>query len=457
MSNISIVIGREYTTRVKKKSFIILTILMPFLMVAMVTVPMLLGMIKSDEKKEVVVLDQTGKYAQLFFDAQKADSTSAEGYTFVPAKAPLADYQKAKTADGDDADVTLVCITDDLAEHPEAVKIYSTGEVQRDLSRYVEDLLNEQIRKDKVKAYDIPGLENAISDLQKSFSIETVKWTKDGDEASSSTEIAMVLGMISALLIYMFVLCYGAMVMQGVMEEKTNRIIEVLVGSVKPFELMMGKIIGVMLVGFTQILIWGAMLVAITTIAGLSLAPSMPAADITQNLTPEQAEALAASGQQAALQAMQDSPVSELLTMLGNLPVAEISILFILYFLGGYILYSSFYAAIGAAVNSQEDSSQFMMPMMIVMGFAMYAAMGSMENTDGPLAFWASLFPLTSPIVMMVRLPFGVPLWQELLSVALLFGTAILFVWIGSRIYRVGILMYGKKPTFKDIIKWLRY
>lgn len=457
MSNLGIVIGREYMTRVKKKSFIILTILMPFLMVAMVSVPMLLGMIKSDEKKDVVILDQTGKYAQLFYDAQSADSTSAEGYNFVPATAPLADYQKA-TIDGTGADVTVVSITDDLAQHPEACRIYSNGEVQHDLQVYVENLLVNQIRKDKLMAYNIPELEKAIEDVQTSFSVDTIKWSKDGDETSSSTEIAMVLGMISAFLIYMFVLSYGAMVMQGVMEEKTNRIVEVLVGSVKPFHLMMGKIIGIMLVGFTQILIWGAMLIALTTVLGVTLAPTMPETSaITSGMTAEQAAALAQSGQQAAIQTMQDSPVQEMLTMLGNLPVAEIGILFVLYFLGGYILYSSFYAAIGAAVNSQEDSSQFMMPMMIVMIFSMYAAMGSMENTDGPLAFWASLFPLTSPIVMMVRLPFGVPLWQEILSLVLLFATALLFVWVAAKIYRVGILMYGKKPTMKDLWKWLRY
>lgn len=446
MSKIGIVIGREYMTRVKKKSFIILTILMPFLMVAMVSVPMLLGMIKSDDKKDVVILDQTGKYAQLFYDAQKADSTCLEGYNFIPADAPLADYQKIST-EADNADITIVCINDDLTEHPEAVKIYSNGEVQHDLQSYVEHMLTDKIRKDKLAAYSIPELEKAIEDVQKGFSIDTIKWNKDGDETSSSTEIAMVLGLISALLIYMFVLCYGAMVMQGVMEEKTNRIIEVLVGSVKPFDLMMGKIIGIMLVGFTQILIWGTMLISITTIAGISLAPAMPAADIAATM----------QDQQVAMQAIQESPVQELLTSLGNLPVVEIAVLFILYFLGGYILYSSFYAAIGAAVNSQEDSSQFMMPMMIVMVFSMYAAMGSMENTDGPLAFWASMFPLTSPIVMMVRLPFGVPLWQELVSLALLFATAILFVWVAAKIYRVGILMYGKKPTMKDLWKWLRY
>ena len=151
------------------------------------------------------------------------------------------------------------------------------------------------------------------------------------------------------------------------------------------------------------------------------------------------------------------NPAAEIMAALSTLPLAEIAILFVLYFLGGYILYSSFYAAIGAAVNSQEASAQFMMPMMIVMVFSIYAAMGSMENTDGPLAFWASMFPLTSPVVMMVRLPFGVPLWQELLSVGLLFATAILFVWISARIYRIGILMYGKKPTLKDMLKWMRY
>lgn len=420
---------------------------MPFLMVAMCAVPMMLGMIKSDDKKDVIVLDQTGKYAQVFYDAQSADSTRAEGYNFVPATAPLADYQKAKTADGDNAEVTVISITDDLAQHPEAVKIYSTSEIQHDLQKYVEDLLGEQVRKDKVKAYNIPELEKVMEDVQQGLTVSTVKWNKEGTETESSTEIAMVLGLMSALLIYMFVLIYGAMVMQGVMEEKTNRIIEVLVGSVKPFELMMGKLIGIMLVGFTQILIWGTMLITITTILGVSLSPSMPAAEMATAMT----------DQQAALAAAQDTPVQELLGTLANLPITEIVILFVLYFLGGYILYSSFYAAIGAAVNSQEDSSQFMMPMMIIMVFSLYAAMGSMENTDGPLAFWASLFPLTSPVVMMVRIPFGVPLWQEALSLALLFVTAIGFVWVSAKIYRVGILMYGKKPSFKDLWKWLRY
>ena len=298
------------------------------------------------------------------------------------------------------------------------------------------------MRKDKLAKYEIAELDSIIADVQEDLSIQTVKWTEDGEETFSSSEIAMVLGLLSSLMIYMFVIIYGAMVMQGVMEEKTNRIVEVIVGSVRPFDLMMGKIIGIMLVGFTQMLVWGAMILSISMIAGISLMPD-PAA--------------MASQQAAAMEMAQQQPLNELSAALASLPLTQIVILFVLYFLGGYILYSSFYAAIGAAVNSQEDSSQFMMPMMIMMIFAMYAAMGSMENTDGPLAFWTSLFPLTSPVVMMVRLPFGVPTWQIILSVALLFVTALLFVWVSARIYRVGILMYGKKPSVKEMIKWMRY
>lgn len=456
MRNFWIVVGREYMTRVKKKSFIILTILMPFLMVALVSVPIILGMIKDDDaNKQVVILDKTEHYLPLFLEAQKADSTKAEGYQFVAGAGDIKLYNT------DEVDVAAVVhITDTLTHNPKAVRIYSRGEVQHDLQTYIEDILSQQVRKDKLASYNIPQLNIIVDDLQENFSIQTVKWGKDGEETFSSTEIAMVIGLITALLIYMFVMAYGAMVMQGVMEEKTNRIVEVIVGSVKPFHLMMGKIIGVLLVGLTQIVIWGAMLTALTIFGGIAAGVGDADAETVKQAVVA-AQDMQQQGAMTSAQTMPevpaDSPAAELLTAFNNLPLAEIGILFILFFLGGYMLYASFYAAIGAAINSQEDSSQFMMPVMIVMIFSIYAAMGSMENTDGPLAFWASLFPLTSPIVMMVRLPFNVPLWQELLSVALLYATAILFVWLSARIYRVGILMYGKKPNIKELLKWLRY
>lgn len=456
MSNFWIVVGREYMTRVKKKSFIFLTILMPFLMVALVSVPMLLGMIKDDDaQRQVVIIDKTEKYLPLFLEAQKNDSTKAVGYQFV---AGAGNVQLYNTEELDIA--AVVSITDTLTTHPEAVRIYSRGEIQHDLQQYVEDLLGDQVRKDKLAAYDIPQLSVIVSDLEQHFDIQTVKWGKDGGEVISSTEIAMVLGLLSAMLIYMFVMAYGAMVMQGVMEEKTNRIVEVIVGSVKPFHLMMGKIIGILFVGLTQMLIWGTMLVALSFIGGAVVGAGSADADTVRMAVTAAAEAQtqgSAAVQMSVPEMPESSVAADIFAAFHSLPLAEIAIFFVLFFLGGYMLYASFYAAIGAAINSPEDSSQFMTPVMIVMVFSIYAAMGSMENTDGPLAFWASLFPLTSPIVMMVRLPYGVPLWQELLSIGLLFATAILFVWFSARIYRVGILMYGKKPTLKDLIKWMRY
>ena len=231
---------------------------------------------------------------------------------------------------------------------------------------------------------------------------------------------------------------------------------EIMVSSVKPFQLMMGKIIGVALVGFVQMAIWGVMLAFIIGGVGYMLG-----GDVVTEAASASSQMGAVGGaagiDSAAVQAAAGSESAEIVNALMGLPYAELAVMFILMFIGGYLLYASFFAAVGASINSQEDSSQFMTPVIVLMVFGMYAAMGSVGNTDGPLAFWSSLFPLTSPIVMMVRIPFGVPLWQELLSVSLLFATAIGMVWVSAKIYRVGILMYGKKPTLKEMWKWLRY
>ena len=244
------------------------------------------------------------------------------------------------------------------------------------------------------------------------------------------------------------------MVMQSVVEEKSNRIVELMVSSVKPFQLMMGKIVGIAFVGFVQLAIWGIMLAVILMVTGTVF--GLSGADMAQSQQMGIAGMQAATSP-AAMQAMVPSESQEIFSALVNLPYMEIGICFVLYFIGGYLLYASFFAAIGASVNEQEDSSQFMMPIILIMVFGLYAAMGSAENTNGPLAFWASLFPLTSPIVMMVRIPFNVPLWQEALSLIILYATSFLFVWCSARIYRVGILMYGKKPSLKEMIRWMRY
>ena len=434
MSKILIIIQREFLTRIQKKSFIILTILMPFIIAAVVVTPLLLASIKDDTQHTVMLVDKTFKYAPLFEDN--------ESYHFVTAPEVLPEFRE------EDANVkAVILISEDLVENPNALKMYSSEEVPADLQRLTEDILSEKVRADKLASYHVEGLEEIIASAEVNISAQTVKWTDDGGETSSNSGIALGVGFLFTFMIYMFVMSYGGMVMQGVMEEKTNRIMEIIVSSVKPFQLMMGKIIGIALVGFVQIAIWGVMLTAILTAVAFLVG------------TPEVATPPTMMGGDAAMQtvvaeAQAGNPVTEIL---GALPIVELLIMFVLYFIGGYLLYASFFAAVGASINAQEDSSQFMMPVILIMIFGLYAALYGAENPDGPLAFYASIFPLTSPIVMMVRIPFGVPLWQELLSLALLYASAIFIVWMSGRIYRVGILMYGKKPTVKEILKWIRY
>lgn len=431
MNKILIIIQREFLKRVRTKGFIILTITMPFIMAALVFVPLWLSSIENDEQQKVAVIDPTGVYA-------KALKTS-KSFAFS-AQPVITEEMRSEDSPYD----AVVAISGDLVKNNGKVTIYSHKEIPGNLLDYIQSKLNETVQKQKLEATGIAGLDKIIDNVQRDVKMNTVKWSKEGDEQASSTYVAIIVGGIFTLLIYIFVITYGGMVMQSVIEEKTNRIIELLVSSVKPFQLMMGKIIGVMLVGIAQMALWGVMLSIIMTVAsvgfGISQAPSIAAGQPMPSPT---------------MNMSQDT--QELLTAIVNLPYAEIGLMFIIMFVGGYLLYSSFFAATGASINEQEDANQFVVPITMITLFGLYAAMYSIENTDGPLAFWASLFPLTSPIVMMIRIPFGVPLWQELLSIALLYASAFLMIWIGGKIYRVGILMYGKKPSIKEIIKWMRY
>lgn len=431
MNKILIIIQREFLKRVRTKGFIILTITMPFIMAALVFVPLWLSSIENDEQQKVAVIDPTGVYAK----ALKASKSFA-----FSAQPVITEEMRSEDSPYD----AVVAISGDLVKNNGKVTIYSHKEIPGNMLDYIQSKLNETVQKQKLEATGIAGLDKIIDDVQRDVNMRTVKWSKEGDEQASSTYVAIIVGGIFTLLIYIFVITYGGMVMQSVIEEKTNRIMELLVSSVKPFQLMMGKIIGVMLVGIAQMALWGVMLSIIMTVAsvgfGVSQAPSIAAGQPMPSPT---------------MNMSQDT--QELLTAIVNLSYAEIGLMFIIMFVGGYLLYSSFFAATGASINEQEDANQFVVPITMITLFGLYAAMYSIENTDGPLAFWASLFPLTSPIVMMIRIPFGVPLWQELLSIALLYASAFLMIWIGGKIYRVGILMYGKKPSIKEIIKWMRY
>ena len=431
MNKILIIIQREFLKRVRTKGFIILTITMPFIMAALVFVPLWLSSIENDEQQKVAVIDPTGVYAK----ALKASKSFA-----FSAQPVITEEMRSEDSPYD----AVVAISGDLVKNNGKVTIYSHKEIPGNMLDYIQSKLNETVQKQKLEATGIAGLDKIIDDVQRDVNMKTVKWSKEGDEQASSTYVAIIVGGIFTLLIYIFVITYGGMVMQSVIEEKTNRIIELLVSSVKPFQLMMGKIIGVMLVSIAQMALWGVILSIIMTVASVGFGIS-------------QAQSIAAGQPMPSPTMNMSQDTQELLTAIVNLPYAEIGLMFIIMFVGGYLLYSSFFAATGASINEQEDANQFVVPITMIILFGLYAAMYSIENTDGPLAFWASLFPLTSPIVMMIRIPFGVPLWQELLSIALLYASAFLMIWIGGKIYRVGILMYGKKPSIKEIIKWMRY
>jgi len=438
MNKTWLIIKQEYLRRVRKKSFILLTFLAPLMMAALMFVPFWLATMKGDEVFRVAVIDRTGKYLPLFSDT--------DNYLFFDADKSLEEYRENTQQDL----FAILNITDDLLDNPKAAVLYSGKQIPGDLSRVVNQVLTKQMESDKLASFQIPDLDKIIQDSRVQFQIQTIKWGKDGSESSSSGTIAHIIGLISTIIIYMFIMMYGAMVMQGVSEEKTNRIVEIMVSSVRPFSLMMGKVVGIGLVGLTQILLWGILTVILVVTGGLLLGDVTGGADATIAM------------QQGAMMSQQINQVElqegmEWLSQLQSFNFGEIILFFVIFFIGGYLLYASLFAAIGSAINSPEDSQQFMMPITIILIFALYAGIYSAENPDGPLAFWCSLIPFTSPIVMLMRIPYEIPLWQKLLSVLLLFATSVGFIWISAKIYRIGILMFGKKPQLKEMIKWITY
>lgn len=434
MNRLSLVIQREYLTRVRKKSFIILTILMPFLMVALSLVPLWLSTLNDGSVKNVAVIDNSGIYAPLL------KSTSQYQFQVIGS----ADQQETESRVGKDL-FAILQIADDLSKNPNAVTITSEKQTPLDLQTLIQTTLNDKVTEQRLDELTASGSvdSDAISKVRNiiedgaSISLRTLRMSDDGSVKESSTELASIIGMMFTILIYMFILMYGNMVMQAVLEEKKSRVVEVMVSSVKPVNLLIGKIIGIGLVGLTQLAVW----VVMTTVlmAGVSLFVS----------SPQQAMAMSSDMGNINLEGM--------LTTVMSVNWFEIIVYFVLFFIGGYVMYASIFAMFASAVDSEEDTTQFMTPVTLVIFFAFFAGFYSVSNPDGPLAFWTSLIPFTSPIVMMVRIPFGIPIWEILLSLVLLYGTFIVISIFAAKVYRVGILMYGKKPSFKEMMKWVTY
>lgn len=435
LNKIWLVIRREYTTRVLKKSFVILTLLMPFLMALTVIVPTLLMTMQGNSREVIAVIDRTGQYTKLFEDSEQ--------YTFVPADAPLSHYRGA----GKEQEITAVLeIRQDLLEDPNAISLFSFKTLPSAVEEYINRQLSTHLSEQKIDSYDIPALREIIRSSKVNISVATYKWSETGAETASSSSIANGIGMVLNFVIYMFIMIYGMMVLQSVMEEKKSRIMEVMVSCVRPFELMMGKIIGIGLVGLTQIFFWIILGSAIMFGAQLFFFGDLYSE-----------EAVAQMQTTGRMSPSDMEWVANLFSSLESINFIELALLFIAFFIGGYLLYAALLAAFGSAVSNEEDSNQVVMPVTILMILSSYIGLACMNNPEGSLALWASFIPFTSPIVMMARLPYGVPIWQEFLSLLILYLSFVGLTLLGGKIYRVGILMYGKKPSLKEMWQWLRY
>ena len=435
-NNISLVIRREFLERVKKKSFIITTILMPVFMLAMMAAPALIMMVTGSEERDIAVIDETGTIGARLQSDKETHFTLLES---TPLDSALADTEVAG----------VLYIPAGIMEGKVSPRLYTNGSSSIALESNVSSQIDGIIEEERLKQYDIENLDKILEEVHSDVKLMSIRNDKeDGESQSASAAVSYLIGIILTFLLYMCLLLYGQMVMTSIIEEKNNRVLEIVVSSVKPTHLMLGKICGIGLVAVTQILIWGVLIAAMSAFVLPAIIPDTALTEMSA-LNAGTLDATSASMDVEILQAMSlMSNVGYILQLFG---------LLILFLIGGFLLYAAIYAAIGSAVDNIQDASQLqsfvIFPIIIGIIFGMTAA----SDASSPAAIWTSFIPFTSPMVMMARVPSGIPMWEIGLSLAILYASFLLMVWIAAKIYRVGIFMYGKKPSIKDLIRWARY
>ena len=436
MNHLSLIIKREYLTKIKNKSFIIMTFLSPLIMIALISIVAYLSQLNNDKKRTISILDESGLFSEIFKNTGNTTYNYISNSTVREAKA----FVKEKEQYG-----LLYISNGDLEIVSKSVRFYSEDSPSLTIMSGLENKIERKLREEKLisNGLDIKQIENSrvnVSVAQESF---------EGQKSSKIDNILkLAFGGIAGYLLFMFIIIYGNMIMRSVIEEKTSRIIEVIISSVKPIQLMMGKIIGTSLAGVTQFAIWIILLGVLSTI--LSIVFNI---DLMSVQTPQQ---------EVVKQAMDNPVLQDEITLalqsFQNLPLANLIIAFLLFFIGGYLLYSSLYAAVGAAVDNETDTQQFMLPILMPLILAVYVGVFTViDDPHGTVSTIFSFVPFTSPVVMLMRIPFGVPIWQQIVSLIILIGTFTSTVWFAAKIYRVGILMYGKKASYKELFKWLKY
>ncbi|MDA7567963.1 ABC transporter permease [Flavobacteriaceae bacterium] len=436
MNHLPLIIKREYLTKVKNKSFIIMTILSPIILMALFAVVAYLSQLNNNKERTISILDESGQISVIFKNTENTNYTMLEDMSLKEAK----DLVELNGNYG----LLHIPNNTNLDNIAQDIRFYSEDTPSLTVISRIESKLEKKITDLKLQQ---AGVDIAQIKASKTY-IDVVQESYQGEKTSKMDNvIKLAFGGFAGYLLFMFIIIYGNMIMRSVIEEKTSRIIEVIISSVKPIQLMMGKIIGTSLAGITQFVIWivlgGVLMTVVSIVFGINVAEMQ---------TPQQ------EIMQQAAQSVETNEMQNLISAIYHLPMTNLVVAFILFFIGGYLLYSALYAAIGAAVDNETDTQQFMLPILMPLILAVYVGVFTViEDPHGTVSTIFSFIPLTSPVVMLMRIPFGVPIWQQLLALGILIATFIVIVWFAAKIYRVGILMYGKKPSYKELYKWLRY
>lgn len=432
-SRTGIIIGREYMERVRKKSFIITTLLMPLLMLAMMVVPVLITEFSESDTRRMVIVDDSGVIA--------GQIKNTSEFTVVEQEGDWRSMLEDGTAEA------VLLIPENAVDNSAPLQLYTSGPSSISLESNIVDQVNSIIEDQRLKAYNIDNLQSIVDAVKSDISLRSRQFDADNADKESSTMLSYVLGVLLTMILYMCLLLYGQMVMTSIIEEKTNRVLEIVVSSVKPMQIMLGKICGIGLVAVTQILIWTVLIAAMSAF----LLPAILPAEMASEMAAMNAGAdmAGASTDIAMLQALDMiSDVSYILRLFG---------LLLLFLIGGFMLYAAVYAAIGSAVDNIQDASQLQSVVVFPIIFGIIFGMAAASDPTSSFSVVMSMIPFTSPMVMMARIPYEIPVWQIVASLLILYASFVAMVWVAGKIYRVGIFMYGKKPSVKELVRWMRY
>ena len=438
MRNIGLIIMREFKERVYKKSFIITTLLMPLFFAAISVAPALIMHFATGDTKTVSVIDNSG------IIAPQLESDESVAFVAIPNGDLQEELKKSLESDN----FGLLYIGEDIVANPNNVQLYTNASSSMLVEEYIVDQIEDIIEAERLKEYNINDLKQILEKIEVNISLSTFR--NDKENTASSSAASSFLGIALGFVLYFFLIIYGSIVMQSIIEEKNSRILEVMVSTVRPFDMMMGKILGVAAVAVTQIVIWGVLIVAMSAL----LVPAVMPDDILASV---EAVKGGADVMSMASNGVDIETVAALASITNTGYIAKIIALLIAFMVGGFLLYAAMYAAVGASVDTAQDAQQLTTPIMLPIIISFIILTMVMNDPNSPLIVWCSMIPFTSPIVMMGRIPSGIPTWEIATSLVMLYATFIVMVWLAGKIYRVGIFMHGKKPTFKELYKWLKY